>query len=501
MHEARLAASSSCGVGPASSPALVLRLVHRELVPADLDPVGVLLGLAGDGLLHQLSGLKSRPGRNLGIEVGRLRRHALARRRHVLDLRHRRRSHEEGGIVCGALHQVQGLVEVTRVPEPSHVVDVLVAHLERALEDQRLEHGGIEPAVGLGMVGQGAIGDRRVLEREPERLLEVRVDVAEDDAIARGRGKLRRARQRLDLEVVSDRGGQRLVLLGGEALEQAMRGKHREPRVLERDQAHEHVAVRALAADLLGVHPCGLVAVVTVGDQQLGPAQRLGQAGDHRLVLDVPEPVHGPVVVGRLRPGRLLRRLFERVLRLASGIVVEREDRGEVRLGGAGKPEPVFLGAGVGALVGPDPSRAVVLHASPGEEPGAGPPAAVRSGVVLGQRPYGRLGVLHQHALARATARTAAPPRRMAPRPWAGRSGPRCTGDRASSSARWSASITSYGRRDHVIQATDPGEVVVQGAQRLDRRHPAAEATRPKRPGPMWPSSTLAPTPGRGAAW
>ena len=30
---------------------------------------------------------------------------------------------------------------------------------ERALEDQRLEHGGVEPAVGLGVVRERFVGD------------------------------------------------------------------------------------------------------------------------------------------------------------------------------------------------------------------------------------------------------------------------------------------------------------------------------------------------------
>ncbi len=39
VHDARLAASSSCGVGASSSP-MVAGLVGQDLVPADVDPVG-----------------------------------------------------------------------------------------------------------------------------------------------------------------------------------------------------------------------------------------------------------------------------------------------------------------------------------------------------------------------------------------------------------------------------------------------------------------------------
>ena len=60
------------------------------------------------------------------------------------------------------------------------------------------------------------------------------------------------------------------MLVGAQVAQQAVGGEHGEPGILERDQAHQDVPVRALAADLLGVHAGGLVAVVAVGDQQLG---------------------------------------------------------------------------------------------------------------------------------------------------------------------------------------------------------------------------------------
>ena len=43
--------------------------------------------------------------------------------------------------------------------ESVEVIDVLVGHPERALEDQRLEHRGVEPPVGLGVTREG--GRRR----------------------------------------------------------------------------------------------------------------------------------------------------------------------------------------------------------------------------------------------------------------------------------------------------------------------------------------------------
>ncbi len=81
-----------------------------------------------------------------------------------------------------------------------------------------------------------------------------------------------------------------------------MGGEHGQARVLEGDQAHEHVAVGPLTADLLGVDAGRLVAVVAVGDQQLGVSQHLLHRGDRRRVLHAAEAVDGAVVVGGLRP-------------------------------------------------------------------------------------------------------------------------------------------------------------------------------------------------------
>ena len=59
-----------------------------------------------------------------------------------------------------------------------------------------------------------------------------------------------------------------------EAGQQAVRGEDRQAGIAERDEAHQHVPVPALAAALLGVDARRLVAVVAVGDQQLGGGER-----------------------------------------------------------------------------------------------------------------------------------------------------------------------------------------------------------------------------------
>ena len=103
------------------------------------------------------------------------------------------------------------------------------------------------------------------------------------------------------LRDVADRDLLRAVVL--QAAEQAVRGEDEQARVLERHEQHEHVAVVALAADLLRVHARGLVAVVAVRDQELGVGERALEGGDAVGVGDPPERVAGALVVGHLGEG------------------------------------------------------------------------------------------------------------------------------------------------------------------------------------------------------
>ena len=72
-----------------------------------------------------------------------------------------------------------------------------------------------------------------------------------------------------------------------------MVAEHGQPRVVERDQRHQRVAVRPVAADLVGVGARGLVAVVAVGDQQLGVGELGGDGAVSVGVADPPDPVDG----------------------------------------------------------------------------------------------------------------------------------------------------------------------------------------------------------------
>ena len=161
-------------------------------------------------------------------------------------------------------------------------------------------------------------------------------------------------------------------------------------RILERDERHQRVAVLALAADLIGVGAGGLVAVVAVGDQELGIGE-LGLDGlDDRRVVDPPDAVDGAVGVGGLAPRLALSRRFE----VGPGVaLVEGEDGGEVVAGGLGQAQAILLGAGLRALVRADQAGAVVGDANAAEESAAGVPRAVGPLVLLLERPERFLAV------------------------------------------------------------------------------------------------------------
>ena len=173
-------------------------------------------------------------------------------------------------------------------------------------------------------------------------------------------------------------------------------GEHREPGILQSHQAHQHVAMRALAADLLGVRARGLVAMVAVGDQQLGGLRRAGDLGDrpgsptrHSRLTVWSSSVACPQAVRCL--GDALDGAGDR----AGRVIEQGEDRGEVRPGGPGQLEPVLLRSRVRPLVRPDPAGPVVLHAHAREKPASPAGAAIRAGVVLLEHPDGGLLVAH----------------------------------------------------------------------------------------------------------
>ena len=295
--------------------------------------------------------------------------------------------------------------------------DVVLGHAEGALQDQRLEHRGVEVAVGLGLAGQRGVRQRLVLEGQPLGHASGAVEVAERDA-GRVRGGSRSSSSiGWESKASSSVRVSLRPLVVVEPGQQAVRGEDRQPGVRERAEEHQHVAVLALAADLLGVDARGLVAVVAVGDQQLAVAQ--GVLHGRRSRRDRLCARCGSACRRRRWRCRTARRgcaARARARRPARGRE-EAEDGGEVRAGGAREPQPVLLRPRVRALVRADAARAVVLDANAAEEAVARAGLAVGAGVVLGEGPDRRLA-------APAPARPpAARPRRWSAR--AGRGRPR----------------------------------------------------------------------------
>ena len=109
----------------------------------------------------------------------------------------------------------------------------------------------------------------------------------------------------VDLERPQDRLSQRLARPGlAEVREQPVVAEHGQPGVLERDQRHQRVTVVAVPADRVGIGSCRLVAVVAVGDQELGLRELGGDRAVGLRIVDAPDPVRDAVVVDGLGPAR-----------------------------------------------------------------------------------------------------------------------------------------------------------------------------------------------------
>ena len=184
--------------------------------------------------------------------------------------------------------------------------------------------------------------------------------------------------------------------------------------------------MRPLAADLVAVGAGGLVAVVAVGDQQLGAGElrsttaATSGSATRQTRLTVPSSSVTSPQGSAERAGSTS----------GQGSAVDSEKIGErfsVR-----RPrqfEAVLERAGVGALMRADGAGLVVLDPHPDQHPVAGVVGAVGRGVVLGQRPDRVLGVGREHALG---APRVDPPRRVlvgiADRPARGSAGSNGTG-------------------------------------------------------------------------
>ena len=140
----------------------------------------------------------------------------------------------------------------------------------------------------------------------------------------------------------------------------------------------------------------GLVAVVAVGDQQLLVRHQLLDA---RRVGDLPEAVHGAVLVGDLGQRRGCGRLVEQRVDGAVGVGVQHEELAEVRVGVAQQLQAVLLGPGERLLVAVDDAGGVVLDAAERDEALAHQALAGighREFLEVGE--HAGLGIARQHA-------------------------------------------------------------------------------------------------------
>ena len=132
----------------------------------------------------------------------------------------------------------------------------------------------------------------------------------------------------------------------------------------------------------------------------------------------------------------------------------------------------------MGALVGADAPRSVLLHAHACEESGAGEATTVRAGVVLAQRPDGRFVLADQNPLVAPAGHRGG---RVLVRVASVRAGEVDLHDveRAAGHERGAQLFVDHvvGRRDHVLERAGGGRLVAKGAERLDvchrGRHPS----------------------------
>src|SRR5437899_11047029 len=115
VHDARLAASSSWGLGPSSVPpcsfgsSAVMWCSRISTSCLKSSPSRRAIALILRTLLQRV---EDEAGRDLREEVGGLRRHRLARRGHLPHLLDGCAAHEEGGLVAARL---DGVARVGRV--------------------------------------------------------------------------------------------------------------------------------------------------------------------------------------------------------------------------------------------------------------------------------------------------------------------------------------------------------------------------------------------------
>src|SRR5438105_1591171 len=163
-----------------------------------------------------------------------------------------------------------------------------------------------------------------------------------------------------------------------DVLRDAMRRKDREPRLTRRHE-HDHHPCARVGAVLVVERERGLVAMVSVGNEEL-------QVGDVGTALDAPEPVpSGGDVRCALRD-------------LGARAVVQEEDRLELRARRPQEAQASLLWPRMRALVWQNGTAVVRLDAKRHDVAVARPLHAVRTDVRLRQRPPRRVAVADEHA-------------------------------------------------------------------------------------------------------
>ena len=161
------------------------------------------------------------------------------------------------------------------------------------------------------------------------------VDVAEDADPLDSRRIEFTGGHLLHVEELPQPGPQRLLLgwVVCEARDQTVGREDGETRILQRDEGHQDEVGRTALAHLALVGEGGLVAVVTVGDQQLARRELVRDRSVDGRVVDSPDSMGRAIVVGDLAQ----RVAAERGREMPPGIAwMEGEDGGEVVRGSRG---------------------------------------------------------------------------------------------------------------------------------------------------------------------
>ncbi len=192
-----------------------------------------------------------------------------------------------------------------------------------------------------------------------------------------------------------------------QAGDHAVRGQDHQALTVHVDEGHHHPIVGRFAGRgrhrvLLATFPLvverGLVAVMAVGDDQLGTLHALEDEFDQAR--NRPEAMAHVVFVAHLKVGGMARHLGQGIIDLAGRLVVQHENLPKVRLGGSQQLQSVGLGSGVRLLMPEDHAGLVGLELAQTNE--SSPFHALlrtRDGEFLLVGVKDGIGILNQNAL------------------------------------------------------------------------------------------------------